>query len=148
MKFRITRSLVVLMTVFWGNMATATELAYTPVNPSFGGNPLNGSWLLGSASAQNPFKDTTSQNMYNIRSGISAGTDPLTIFKTQLENRILSALTDKLMQQAFGESGLTAGTYTIGNMKVVIDTSDPTITVMTITDMNTGNITTIQIPTM
>ena len=24
----------------------ATELVYTPVNPSFGGSPLNGAWLL------------------------------------------------------------------------------------------------------
>ena len=27
----------------------ATELVYTPVNPSFGGNPLNGTWLLNNA---------------------------------------------------------------------------------------------------
>jgi curli production assembly/transport component CsgF len=37
--------------------ARASELVYTPVNPSFGGSPLNGSWLLGSAAAQNTFKD-------------------------------------------------------------------------------------------
>ena len=29
----------------------ATELVYTPVNPSFGGNPLNGTWLLNNAQA-------------------------------------------------------------------------------------------------
>ena len=29
--------------------ANATELVYTPVNPSFGGSPLNGAWLLGNA---------------------------------------------------------------------------------------------------
>ena len=33
--------------------ASATELVYTPVNPSFGGSPLNGAWLLGNAQAQN-----------------------------------------------------------------------------------------------
>ena len=31
----------------------ATELVYTPVNPAFGGNPLNGSWMLNNAQAQN-----------------------------------------------------------------------------------------------
>ena len=36
---------------------SATELVYTPVNPSFGGSPLNGAWLLGSAQAQNDKKD-------------------------------------------------------------------------------------------
>ena len=33
--------------------ANATELVYTPINPSFGGSPLNGAWLLGNAQAQN-----------------------------------------------------------------------------------------------
>ena len=35
----------------------ATELVYTPVNPSFGGNPLNGTWLLNNAQAQNDHDD-------------------------------------------------------------------------------------------
>jgi curli production assembly/transport component CsgF len=32
--------------------ATAGQLIYTPVNPSFGGNPLNGPYMLQSAQAQ------------------------------------------------------------------------------------------------
>jgi len=32
--------------------AMAGQLIYTPVNPSFGGNPLNGSYMLQSAQAQ------------------------------------------------------------------------------------------------
>ncbi|TAN27298.1 MAG: hypothetical protein EPN31_12280 [Castellaniella sp.] len=32
--------------------AMAGQLQYTPVNPSFGGNPLNGAYLLQSAQAQ------------------------------------------------------------------------------------------------
>ncbi|MGB6007142.1 curli assembly protein CsgF [Castellaniella sp.] len=32
--------------------AQASQLTYTPVNPSFGGNPLNGSFLLQSAQTQ------------------------------------------------------------------------------------------------
>ena len=37
--------------------AQATELVYTPVNPAFGGNPLNGTWLLNNAQAQNDYDD-------------------------------------------------------------------------------------------
>lgn len=33
----------------------ANQLVYTPVNPSFGGNPLVASWLLDSARIQNDF---------------------------------------------------------------------------------------------
>lgn len=32
--------------------AEASQLTYKPVNPSFGGDPLNGNWLLSQASAQ------------------------------------------------------------------------------------------------
>jgi curli production assembly/transport component CsgF len=39
--------------------AQASELIYTPVNPSFGGSPLNGSWLLGYAGSQNTFKSSS-----------------------------------------------------------------------------------------
>ncbi|HEU0231524.1 MAG TPA: curli assembly protein CsgF [Burkholderiaceae bacterium] len=31
----------------------ASQLIYTPVNPSFGGNPLNGTYLLSKAQAEN-----------------------------------------------------------------------------------------------
>lgn len=32
--------------------AMASYLIYKPINPSFGGDPLNGNWLLSQASAQ------------------------------------------------------------------------------------------------
>jgi curli production assembly/transport component CsgF len=32
--------------------ASASQLTYTPVNPTFGGNPLNGSYLLSTAQSQ------------------------------------------------------------------------------------------------
>jgi hypothetical protein len=32
--------------------ASASELVYRPVNPSFGGDPLNGNWLLSQSTAQ------------------------------------------------------------------------------------------------
>ncbi|MDH2422745.1 MULTISPECIES: curli assembly protein CsgF [Cobetia] len=35
----------------------AGELIYQPINPSFGGNPLNGSYLLGKAQAQDTHED-------------------------------------------------------------------------------------------
>lgn len=30
----------------------ASEIVYRPINPSFGGDPINGNWLLSQASAQ------------------------------------------------------------------------------------------------
>ena len=45
-----------------GGLVQATELVYTPVNPSFGGNPLNGTWLLNNAQAQNDYDDPDLKN--------------------------------------------------------------------------------------
>ena len=41
--------------------ANAGELIYTPINPSFGGDPFMGSYLLGKAQAQ----DTTTSETLN-----------------------------------------------------------------------------------
>ncbi len=43
-------------------LVQATELVYTPVNPAFGGNLLNGTWLLNNAQAQNDYDDPDLKN--------------------------------------------------------------------------------------
>ncbi|CAE6890348.1 MULTISPECIES: curli assembly protein CsgF [Pseudomonas] len=65
---------------------SATELVYTPVNPSFGGNPINGSYLLGNAQAQNDYKDPDTPDFsYEQPSALDRFTD-------QLQSRLLSQL--------------------------------------------------------
>ncbi len=39
--------------------AQAGTLVYTPTNPTFGGNPLNGSYLFNSAQAQNQYTQSS-----------------------------------------------------------------------------------------
>ncbi|MGE6473425.1 curli assembly protein CsgF [Serratia proteamaculans] len=72
-------------------LVQATELVYTPVNPSFGGNPLNGTWLLNNAQSQNDFDDPDIQPRTAI-----AGTSALDRFTNQLESRLLSQLLDNI----------------------------------------------------
>ena len=64
----------------------ASELVYQPVNPNFGGNPLNGSHLLGSAQAQNDFKDPNASS-----SGYERPSD-LDRLTSSLQSRLLSQL--------------------------------------------------------
>ncbi len=40
----------------------ASQLTYTPTNPTFGGNPLNGSFLLSTAQAQGAVPKSTSNS--------------------------------------------------------------------------------------
>ena len=50
-------SFVLSISLFGVSVVHAAPLYYTPTNPSFGGNPLNGSVLLNNANAQNDYSD-------------------------------------------------------------------------------------------
>jgi curli production assembly/transport component CsgF len=50
MKF--TRTVLIAAALMIGGSAQASQLVYRPTNPSLGGDPLNGNWLLSQASAQ------------------------------------------------------------------------------------------------
>nr|NLU60485.1 curli production assembly protein CsgF [Pseudomonas sp. BIGb0427] len=78
-------SLVLLASL--ASAASATELVYTPVNPAFGGNPLNGTWLLNNAQAQNDHEAAIKD-----RTSAFASTSALERFTSQLESRLLSQL--------------------------------------------------------
>jgi curli production assembly/transport component CsgF len=113
---------------------TASELIWAPVNPSFiGGNPLNGPFLLNSAQAQNDKKESQSSRT------------PLEEFNQTLNRQILYRLSSKIVETAFGETGLSPGHYNMGNYVVDVTEGADGLTV-TIVDTVTGNTTTVQIP--
>ncbi|MCQ4286199.1 curli assembly protein CsgF [Pseudomonas stutzeri] len=82
---------ILLAGLLLSSAVTATELVYTPVNPSFGGSPLNGAWLLGSAQAQNDTKDPDAIDRSSL-----GGTSALDRFTSQLESRLLGDLLRKM----------------------------------------------------
>ncbi len=82
---------ILLAGLLLSSTVTATELVYTPVNPSFGGSPLNGAWLLGNAQAQNDTKDPDAIDRSSL-----TGTSALDRFTSQLESRLLSNLLNKM----------------------------------------------------
>jgi curli production assembly/transport component CsgF len=124
--------------VFTGN-SFAQQLVYTPINPSFGGSPLNGNWMLSQAQAQNGFTAGGT--------GIDSpfGSDPLTDFTESLNRQILSQLSRNLISSIFGESELEAGRYEIGDFIIDITQGVDGINII-IYDLGTGGETTIIIP--
>ncbi len=80
-----------------GSVVQATELVYTPINPSFGGNPLNGTWLLNNAQAQNDYDDPDLKSRTAV-----AGTSALERFTSQLQSRLLGQVLDNISS---GNSG-------------------------------------------
>ena len=129
--------------------AYAADLVYTPVNPSFGGNPLNSSHLLSIASAQKTATaydapkptDTTGSG----GSGGSTSQSYADLFVQQLQGRLLSALASQVTDAIFGENPQDHGTVTFGDTTVVFDNSGTEIT-LTITDATTGTVTVITVP--
>src|SRR5690606_15580951 len=97
----------------------ASELIYYPLNPSFGGSPLNGSVLLGSAEAQNKHTDP---NTGAARAGMEPKT-PLQQFNETLERSILNRLASSASSAISGPGmGLQLSTVEPGNF--VIDIID------------------------
>ena len=105
--------------------ASATEMVYAPVNPSFGGNPNNASGLLAVAQAQNGFKAPTKS--------------ALDTFNANLQSAILSRLTSESLTLMFGKSStLVPGVYdTAGYTITVTDIGGGVLTIQT-TDKTSG----------
>ncbi|MBM7455952.1 curli production assembly/transport component CsgF [Oceanisphaera litoralis] len=104
----------------------ATELVYTPINPTFGGSPLNGSFLLGSAQAQNKHKDP------DLESRTRSTQTALERFTSQLESRLLSQLLTNIQDGNTGS--LTTDAF-------MIDLEDDAgILSIVITDRVTGEV--------
>jgi curli production assembly/transport component CsgF len=87
--------------------AQAGTLVYTPTNPTFGGNPLNGSYLFNSAQAQNQFTQSASGGA----GGAGSTPTPGQIFAQQLTSQLYSSLANKITQAIFGENASQNGTF-------------------------------------
>lgn len=121
---------------FGSSAAIAQDIVYEPVNPSFGGNPFNSAHLLGIANAQNDFKDPKSST-----SGSQAD-----IFARQLQSRLLSALSSQIVDAIFGDNPQERGTIRFGGQTIEFVRGLDEVT-LTITNDDTGEVTTIVVPT-
>ena len=108
---------------------TATELVYQPINPSFGGNPLNGNFLLQKAQSQNAHKADSAQLSFVDK------------FRDALERNIINSLTRRI---ADGE--IVEGVYNTGEYLIEVSNGTDGSVIVNITNLETGEITIITIP--
>lgn len=133
----MNKILLIIITLSFS--ASATELIYTPINPSFGGNPLNANMLLSKAQAQNKHKAPVIEKDYAEQ------------FQDSLQRTYLNRMVREITNMAFGEDSedsifnqdsiFMSGDYQI---EVITSTTD-TITVK-ITNMLDGTIVVIEVP--
>ncbi|MCO7229957.1 curli assembly protein CsgF [Halomonas sp. CnH100-B] len=111
--------------------ATAGDLVYQPLNPSFGGDPFMGSYLLGKAQAQDTNTDPNSRR-----------TQPLSATE-----RLVQSLESRLISQLIGDisSGeLDQGSFDSDDFSVVIEDQGGLIN-LRIVDKVTGDVTNISV---
>lgn len=117
----------------------SSELVYVPVNPSFGGNPLNGPVLLNQANAQNSFTEHSS-------SSASSSQSTLNQFNSMLQSAILSRVSSAVTSSIVGADGkLTPGTVETTDFTISIVNLSPGLLQITTTDKTTGQTTSFQI---
>jgi curli production assembly/transport component CsgF len=137
---------IILNAVLLSNVM-ASELVYTPINPSFGGNPLNGNFLLGKAQSQNKHKAPVSRKSYAEK------------FQESLERAYISKLVREITDVAFNETCDVAtdpscdpslfaedSIFVSGEYEIQVLTSGSDSITVQITHLGTGEITIIEVP--
>lgn len=128
--------LAAIASVGGASEAAAQDLSYQPISPTFGGNPFNSNHILGTANAQNDYRDPRAQTS-------SSQAD---IFARQLQSRLLSALSSQIVDAIFGDNPQERGTIRFGGQTITFVRGLTEVT-LTITNDETGEVTTIVIPT-
>ncbi|WP_386081360.1 curli assembly protein CsgF [Vreelandella sp. F11] len=111
--------------------ANAGELIYTPINPSFGGDPFMGSYLLGKAQSQDTNTDPNARGIESLSS-----TERLI---QSLESRLISQLISDV-----GAGNVGEGSFDSGDFSVVVRDEGGQLIVRVI-DKVTGDVTNISV---
>lgn len=115
--------------------AHASDLVYTPQNPSFGGNPFNSAHLLGIANAINNYKDPSALDASN----------PANQFLRTIQSRLLSAVATQVTDLIFGENAQESGVIRFGDQEISFVRGIDSVTLV-ITNFTDGSVTEIVVP--
>ena len=146
------RFLLTVPAVLLGAQLQASPLVYTPVNPSFGGNPNNGPVLMNSAQTQNKTKDPEVEAAKaqaaaaSGATGTSVSSTLLQHFNQSLQRTILSRLSISATNSLIGNNGnLVPGTVDTGDFLIqILDQGGGLLRVIT-TDKATGESVSFQV---
>ena len=147
MKTKLTLCMAALFSMAAVQPAMSSELVYTPINPSFGGNPLNGSFLLGKAQSQNTHKAPVVRKTYAEK------------FQESLERAYINKIVREITDLSFNEGCDPAvdsecepsvfaddATFVSGDYEIQVLTSGTDSITVQILHLDTGEITIIEVP--
>jgi curli production assembly/transport component CsgF len=140
----IITSAAAALAIGFAASAHAAPLVYTPVNPTFGGNPFNGAYLLGTAAANNYDHLTNPSAIQNLTSTQQQTT------AQELQQALISALisqaTNLAIQSILGTNGQAqnSGTFDVAGEIITFNRVNGQINI-TLTDPN-GSQTQVSVP--
>ncbi len=111
--------------------ANAGELIYTPINPSFGGDPFMGSYLLGKAQSQDTNTDPNARGIESLSS----------------TERLIQSLESRLISQLISDVGtgeVSEGAFDSGEFSVVVRDEGGQL-IVRVVDKVTGDVTNISV---
>jgi curli production assembly/transport component CsgF len=111
-------------------IAAAGQLVYRPVNPSFGGDPFNSAHLLGTANANDRYKDPNEVDIEEVLNDIdfgTAGTTGTTAAGTTATSN--GVLTDGIGNGTSSSTGTSGSTPRSGLGLSVTPNSDGSFTI-------------------
>jgi curli production assembly/transport component CsgF len=130
---------IILTALFFPSLLLASELVYTPINPSFGGNPLNASMLMNKAQSQNKHKAHTIEKTYADR------------LQESLERSYINKIVREITDLAFGEDPTDNvfgqdSTFISGDYEIKMITSNSDSITVQISNLINGEVVTIEVP--
>lgn len=130
------QKIIIILFMCVSSTVFSQDLVYRPFSPFFGGDTFNYQQILAAANAQNDF--TENENQQEPRSELEQ-------FTESLNRRLLSSLSQSLFQQQLGNTNLTVGTYSFGDLVVEITPGSNGLNV-SILNTQTGEQTEIILP--
>jgi len=124
--------------------ATAADIVFRPINPSFGGSPLNSSHLLAIANAQNNYKPPAVPAPTPVTPP-SAAQVQAAQFLSQLQGRLTSQLATQVNEAIFGDNPQESGMVKFGTQTVEFVRGLTEITI-TLSDSANNSSTKISVP--
>jgi curli production assembly/transport component CsgF len=117
--------------------AAASELLYTPVNPTFGGSPLNSTQLMSEAAAQKPSAP--------VKTSKQTQQSTAQQFIQMLQSQLYASLANSVANAITGQNAQEAGTIKLNSMQLTWNTANGQTSIV-MTDFATGQVTEITVP--
>ena len=141
---RLHAAVAVAGLLMFAGGASASELVYRPIDPAFGGNPVNGPFLIDTAKIQNGHDAKDKRSIVGGLNGI-AGVSDQQQFVRILQSRLLSDMASKVADAIFGENAQDSGEFRYGSQVVSFARGVDSISI-DIFNEQTGERTQISVP--